>query len=81
MGNWQLELFKLSLFVTFPVAMFYIYNQPQLFEDWVIRKKRELYPPLSTRETEEMKAFIKSYKLEKEAELLRDLRQEEKLSR
>jgi len=79
MGNWQLELFKLSLCVTFPVAMFYIFNQPHLFEDWIIRKKRELYPPDSLMENSELKAFIKSHRAEKESEMLRDLQQQEPL--
>jgi len=76
MGNWQLELFKMSICVTFPVIMFYLYNQPHLFEDWVIEKKRELYPPSSISESSELKDFIKSYKAKKDTEALKKLQDE-----
>lgn len=79
MGNWQLELFKMTICITFPVAMFYVFNQPQIFEEWVIRKKRELYPPESMTGNAELRQFIKSYQAEKESELLRELQEQEPL--
>lgn len=44
MGNWKLEVGRMTLYVLFPVAVFYIFNQPQYFEDWVIQTKRDLFP-------------------------------------
>jgi len=79
MGNWQLEIFKLTLWVTFPVAMFYTYNQAQFFEDWVIKMKREMYPPESLTHNAELRDFIKSYRAEQEAETIRQLQQEDLL--
>lgn len=31
----------------FPVLMFHYFNQPKYFEEWVVKTKRELYPPES----------------------------------
>lgn len=33
MGNWQLEVAKMALYVFFPVASFYAYHQVDYFED------------------------------------------------
>jgi len=79
MGNWQLEIFKLSLWVTFPVGMFYVYNQAQFFEDWVIKMKREMYPPEALSHRAELQAFIKEYRAGYEAESIRQLQQEDLL--
>lgn len=44
MGNWQLEVFKMSLYMAFPVVMFHYFNQPENFEEWVTKLKNEYYP-------------------------------------
>ncbi|XP_045678854.1 syntaxin-binding protein 2 isoform X2 [Phyllostomus hastatus] len=41
----KLEVFRMMLYLTFPVAMFWIANQAEWFEDAVIQRKRELWPP------------------------------------
>uniref|UniRef100_A0A9L0QZ92 PET100 cytochrome c oxidase chaperone n=1 Tax=Equus caballus TaxID=9796 RepID=A0A9L0QZ92_HORSE len=41
----KLEVFRMTLYLTFPVAMFWIANQAEWFEDYVIQRKRELWPP------------------------------------
>ncbi|CAO2630886.1 Protein PET100 homolog, mitochondrial [Lemmus lemmus] len=35
----------MSLYLTFPVVMFWISNQAEWFEDYVVQRKRELWPP------------------------------------
>lgn len=45
MGTWRLEIGKMAIYVLFPVLMFHYFNQPQYFEEWVVKTKRELYPP------------------------------------
>lgn len=35
MGGWHLEIFKMAMYMTFPVAMFHYFNQPEYFEKWV----------------------------------------------
>lgn len=36
MGGWKLEVFKMGLYMSFPVALFHWFNQPEYFEKWVI---------------------------------------------
>lgn len=44
MGGWVLEIAKMALYLTFPVAAFHVFNSPEYFEKYVIEKKREMYP-------------------------------------
>ncbi|XP_072255866.1 protein PET100 homolog, mitochondrial [Pyxicephalus adspersus] len=41
----KLEVFRMMLYLTFPVTMFWISNQPEYFEEYIVKRKRELYPP------------------------------------
>jgi protein PET100 len=77
MGNWPLEVFKLGLYVTFPVGMFYFYNQASFFEDWVIRMKRELYPPESHTGRDEIQSVIKELRDKRQTEIIRQIQEEE----
>ena len=45
MGGWKLEIFKMGMYMTFPVGLFWYFNQPEYFEKWVIQTKQQLYPP------------------------------------
>lgn len=44
MGSWVLEIAKMGLYLSFPVAAFHVFNSPEYFEKYVIEKKREMYP-------------------------------------
>jgi len=45
MGKWQLEVFRMGIYMTFPVVLFHYFNLPENYEDKVIQFKREMYPP------------------------------------
>lgn len=45
MGGWKLEVGKMALYMSFPVGLFYIFNQPKYFEAWTVKMRQELYPP------------------------------------
>lgn len=45
MGTWKLEVAKMALYISFPIGLFHYFNQPEYFEEWVVKTKRELYPP------------------------------------
>lgn len=44
MGGWVLEISKMALYLSVPVAAFHVFNTPQYFEKYVVEKKREMYP-------------------------------------
>lgn len=45
MGNWQLEIFKFSLYVFAPVASFYIYHKVDFFNNELERLERKVTTP------------------------------------
>uniref|UniRef100_A0A1I8NN31 Protein PET100 homolog, mitochondrial n=1 Tax=Stomoxys calcitrans TaxID=35570 RepID=A0A1I8NN31_STOCA len=78
MGNWSLEVFKMAMYMTFPVAMFHIFNQPEYFEEWVTKKKRELYPPESLGHRETIKQAIKEHREKQDQKFMKALEDIEK---
>ncbi|KAF7265437.1 hypothetical protein GWI33_021096 [Rhynchophorus ferrugineus] len=52
-----------STICTLNIAMFHYFNQPELFEEWVIKTKRELFPP---DDPEKRKAFEESFRISRE---------------
>ncbi|KAH0821664.1 hypothetical protein GEV33_001127 [Tenebrio molitor] len=71
--RWRLEIGKMALYITFPVALFHYFNQPELFEDWVVKTKRELYPPEDTPEQRQFLTAIQKIKTQQEADRLKAL--------
>lgn len=76
MGNWQLEVFKLALYVSFPVGTFYLYNQADLFENWVIKMKRELYPPEHLTARQELQTVIKEMRQQHQDQMIKQMKEE-----
>ncbi|XP_032230585.1 protein PET100 homolog, mitochondrial isoform X2 [Nematostella vectensis] len=44
----KIELFRIAVYVFFPVALFYYFNLPEIYEDYVNNKKGQIYPPDET---------------------------------
>ncbi|XP_043479128.1 protein PET100 homolog, mitochondrial [Leptopilina heterotoma] len=57
MGKWQLEVFKMSLYMAFPVGCFHYFNQPENFENMILTARREI----SSKETPEMKQQMRDF--------------------
>lgn len=45
MGGWVLEVARMALYLSFPVATFHYFARPEYFEKYVIETKREIFPP------------------------------------
>ncbi|KAL9914604.1 protein PET100 homolog, mitochondrial [Glossina fuscipes] len=78
MGNWTLEVFKMGMYMTFPVAMFHIFNQPGYFEEWVTKKKRELYPPDSLGHHDALKQAIREHREKQDEKMIKALEEIER---
>ncbi|XP_067002781.1 protein PET100 homolog, mitochondrial [Anabrus simplex] len=77
MGGWVLEVAKMALYLSFPVGMFHYFNQPEYFENWVTKTRRELYPPENVSHREEIQDCIRKLELKRERELLKILEENE----
>ncbi|XP_063704754.1 protein PET100 homolog, mitochondrial [Culicoides brevitarsis] len=75
MGGWQLEVFRMGVYMAFPVGLFYWFNQPEYFEKWVVEKKRQMYPPESKNNHDQIQNLIKDMKDKDKEVYLRQLQQ------
>lgn len=56
----------MSLYLTFPVVMFWISNQAEWFEDYVVQRKRELWPREKEGQRQELEEFKQKIRKQKE---------------
>lgn len=73
MKGWVLEVSRMAMYVSFPVAMFHYFNQPELFEKWVTEKKREIYPPEEKNGRQQLQTLILEMREQNDADLLKAL--------
>ncbi|KAJ8345292.1 hypothetical protein SKAU_G00294850 [Synaphobranchus kaupii] len=63
----------MMLYLSFPVAMFWISNQADYFEEYVVKRKREIYPPDEKMHRKEMEDFKERMRDRKEQRLLKQM--------
>ena len=59
MGNWKLEVGRMAMYTSFPVGLFFFFNQPTYFEEWVTNTKRQIFPPENLADREAIQNLIK----------------------
>lgn len=67
--GWSLEIFKMALYITFPVGMFHYFNQPEFFDSWVKESKEKMYPSEEPDSVKELRIELKKFKEQQEKEL------------
>ncbi|XP_028907410.1 protein PET100 homolog, mitochondrial [Ornithorhynchus anatinus] len=71
----KLEVFRMVLYLSFPVAMFWISNQADYFEEYVIKRKREIYPPEREDQRKELEDFKERMRKQREEKRLQAVQQ------
>ncbi|KAF2354636.1 Protein Pet100 [Trinorchestia longiramus] len=71
MGMWKLEVGRMAIYMIFPVAAFYIFNQPQWFEESTIKEKKRIFKPTNKADAQMLEDCIKNLREKEEAEMLR----------
>jgi protein PET100 len=66
MGNWQLEVGKMAIYMAFPVVTFYAYHQVDWFADQYKMVQRKVHSSEDPKAREELKEFIKALQEQKE---------------
>ncbi|KAJ8251349.1 hypothetical protein GJAV_G00220400 [Gymnothorax javanicus] len=69
----KIELFRMMLYLSFPVAMFWISNQADYFEEYVVKRKREIFPPEEKMHRKELDDFKQRMRDRKEQRLLKQM--------
>ncbi|XP_067173233.1 protein PET100 homolog, mitochondrial [Apteryx mantelli] len=67
----KLEVFRMLLYLSFPVTMFWVSNQAAYFEEHVVRRKREIFPPDDAERRREMREFKERLRKMHEEKVLR----------
>ncbi|XP_018610157.1 protein PET100 homolog, mitochondrial [Scleropages formosus] len=67
----KIEIFRMMLYLSFPVAMFWISNQPEYFEEYVVKRKREICPPDEDIRRKELEDFKERMRELREQRLLK----------
>ncbi|XP_028573088.1 protein PET100 homolog, mitochondrial isoform X1 [Podarcis muralis] len=65
----------MMLYLSFPVAMFWISNQAEYFEEYVIKRKREIYPPEDNYQRKELEDFKERMRKEHEKRMLQSAKE------
>lgn len=74
MGGWKLEVGKMAMYMSFPVAMFHWFNQPAYFEKWVTDTRRQLYPPESKSHREEIEKTIRDMREKHDNQMMAEMK-------
>lgn len=59
--------------MSFPVALFHYFNQPEYFEKFVIEKKREMYPKEDELQKEELEQLFQMVRAKHDAKYKENL--------
>ncbi|GFS17285.1 protein PET100 homolog, mitochondrial [Elysia marginata] len=70
MGGWQLEVFRMAVYISFPVGLFYFFNQPSFFEDWMMEKRASLFPPQDPNASKILEDFKEKQELKRENKMI-----------
>ncbi|XP_028310780.1 protein PET100 homolog, mitochondrial [Gouania willdenowi] len=69
----KIEVFRMMLYLSFPVTMFWISNQAEYFEEYIVKRKREIFPPGEELQRRELEAFKERMRARKEQRMLKSL--------
>lgn len=78
MGGWKLEVVRMAVYMIFPVTLFHYFNQPQYYEEYVAKVKKELYPPQSEELNQLLREKLNSVREQRELDELKKLAEKHK---
>ncbi|GAA6072291.1 protein PET100 homolog, mitochondrial [Tachysurus ichikawai] len=63
----------MMVYLSFPVAMFWISNQADYFEEYIVKRKREIFPPDEKIQRKELEDFKERMRIRKEQKMLKQM--------
>ena len=61
------------VYLSFPVVMFWISNQAEYFEEYIVKRKREIFPPDEKLHRQELEDFKDRMRNRKEQKMLKQM--------
>jgi len=74
MGGWHLEVFKMVVYIAFPVATFHFFNDSDWFLNRVIEGKREQMKFVDKAQNRKLRGIIEDLQAEQSAKALQELK-------
>ncbi|CAG5897914.1 protein PET100 homolog, mitochondrial [Menidia menidia] len=68
----KIEMFRMMLYLSFPVAMFWVSNQAEYFEEYIVKRKREIFPPDEFTQRKELEDFKERMRVRKEQRIIKN---------
>lgn len=75
MGGWKLELFRMTLYISFPVGMFLLFNYPPFYEQAIMEGRRALASSYDPEAAELLRQFMEKKKAEQMERTMKELRE------
>ncbi|XP_056108549.1 protein PET100 homolog, mitochondrial [Rhinichthys klamathensis goyatoka] len=72
----KIEVFRMMVYLSFPVTMFWISNQAEYFEEYIVKRKREIFPPDEKMHRQELEDFKQRMRNRKEQKMLKQMAME-----
>ncbi|XP_018922229.1 protein PET100 homolog, mitochondrial-like [Cyprinus carpio] len=69
----KIEVFRMMVYLSFPVAMFWISNQAEYFEEYIVKRKREIFPPDEKMHRRELEDFKERMRNRREQKMLKQM--------
>ncbi|XP_061557002.1 protein PET100 homolog, mitochondrial [Phycodurus eques] len=69
----KIEMFRMMLYLSFPVTMFWISNQAEYFEEYIVKRKREIFPADERLNRKELEDFKERMRTQKEQRQLKQI--------
>ncbi|XP_051742104.1 protein PET100 homolog, mitochondrial [Ctenopharyngodon idella] len=69
----KIEVFRMMVYLSFPVAMFWISNQAEYFEEYIVKRKREIFPPDEKMHRQELENFKERMRNRREQKMLKQM--------
>ncbi|XP_016131412.1 protein PET100 homolog, mitochondrial [Sinocyclocheilus grahami] len=69
----KIEVFRMMVYLSFPVAMFWISNQAEYFEEYIVKRKREIFPPEEKMHRQELEDFKERMRNRREQKMLKQM--------
>ncbi|KTG46515.1 hypothetical protein cypCar_00000797 [Cyprinus carpio] len=69
----KIEVFRMMVYLSFPVAMFWISNQAEYFEEYIVKRKREIFPPDEKMHRQALEDFKERMRNRREQKMLRQM--------
>ncbi|XP_008327841.1 protein PET100 homolog, mitochondrial [Cynoglossus semilaevis] len=77
----KIEIFRMVLYLTFPVTVFWISNQAEYFEEYVVKRKKEIFPLNDAELRKELEDFKEEIRARREERLSQKMAMESENSR